>query len=320
MTGFLRSDVFKITIYALGAIFLGAMLTPPLYWIGASLYESGVLAGKKILGTDLHDELRRADLARYFNRAMMLAALLGLWPAIRWLGGRPKEFLQLEPNLRRWWDLGIGFLLAAGGLLLLGWALLSGGIFVPNPKASPWMEVFFAALVSGLSVALLEEFFFRGCLMGLALRTAGRMKALAFVSVFFAAVHFLKPPENLVTPDPVTWTSGFWLAGNIFHQFTEPVFMAAEFTTLLLVGWILGITRLRTKSLWLAIGLHGGWVFGIKLFAGLTRRAKGIGDTLPWIGKDLKSGLVAVVVVAITGALVWGWLKWQERRDLIADV
>jgi hypothetical protein len=64
----------------------------------------------------------------------------------------------------------------------------------------------------------------------------------------------------------------------------------------------------------LAIGLHGGWVFGIKFFAGMTRRAKGLEDTLPWIGKDLKSGLAAVFVVALTGALVWGWMKWQERE------
>ncbi len=319
MEGILRSDVFKITVYTVGAILLGALLTPPLYWMGSGLYESGFFAGRKFLGTDLHDELRRADLARYFNRAMMLAALLGLWPAIRWLGGSPRDFLLLEANPRRWGHLGGGFFLAAGGLLLLGWGLVAGGVFVPNPKAKPVVEAFFGALVSGLSVGAIEEFFFRGCLLGLALRTAGERAAMIFVAVFFAAVHFLKPPEDLVMPDPVAWTSGFWLVGNIFHQFMEPVFVAAEFTTLILVGWILGYTRLRTRSLWLAIGLHGGWVFGIKLFGALTRRARGIGETLPWIGKDLKSGLAAVAVVAITGALVWAWLTWLERKEVVAD-
>lgn len=314
MEAILRSDVFKITVYTVSVIIVGALLTPPLYWVGTAIYESGVFAGKKILGTDLHDELRRADLARYFNRAMMVAALVGLWPAIRWLGGKPQEFLQLDANPRRWWHLGGGFVLAGGGLLLLGWWLMSAGVFVPNPKHRPAWEVAFAALGSGLTVAAVEEFFFRGCLMGLALRTAGRNTAWAFVAVFFAAVHFLKPPEDLVMPEPITWTSGFWLTGNIFHQFTEPVFIAAEFLTLLLVGGILGFTRLRTRSLWLAIGLHGGWVFGIKFFAGMTRRAKGLEDTLPWIGKDLKSGLAAVFVVALTGAVVWGWMKWQERE------
>lgn len=315
MEGILRSDAFKITVYTAVTLVLGAVLTPLLHAMGSALHASGVLAGREFLGVDLHDELERADLARYFNRAMMLAALIGLWPVIRWLGGHPRDFLQLEANGRRWWHLGGGFFLAAGGFFLLGWGLMAGGIFVPNPKAKPLAEAFFGALVSGLAVGLVEEFFFRGCLLGLALRTAGRNAAMIFVAAFFAAVHFLKPPEDLVLPDPVTWTSGFWLLGHIFHQFTRPVFMAAEFTTLFLVGWILGFARLRTRSIWLAIGLHGGWVFGIKLFGAMTRRARGLGETLPWIGKDLKSGLAAVAVVAVTGLLVWVWLTFLERDE-----
>jgi membrane protease YdiL (CAAX protease family) len=313
MEGILRGDALKITVYTAVTLLLGAVLTPLFYRIGVAIHDSGALAGHRVLGLDLHEELGRADLARYFNRAMMLAALAGLGPVIRWLGGHPRDFLRLEANGRRGWHLAGGFFLAAGGFFLLGWGLMAGGVFVPNPKARPLVEAVAGALFSGLAVGLLEEFFFRGCLLGLALRTAGRNAAMLFVAVFFAAVHFLKPPEELAMPDPVTWTSGFWLLGRIFHQFTRPEFMVAEFTTLFLVGWILGYTRLRTRSLWMAIGLHGGWVFGIKLFGAMTRRARGLEETLPWIGKDLKSGLAAVAVVAITGVAVWAWLTFGER-------
>lgn len=314
MRRFFQSNSVKISLYVLVSIFTGALLAPPLYWAGRSLFEAGAFDGARILGLDLHDELRRAGLPRYFNRAMLVAALLALWPLVRWLGVGPREFLQLQPNPHRFRHLLGGFLLAAGGLLLLGWGLRAGGVFGPHPKASPVMEVLSAALISGLAVGFLEEFFFRGCVLGLALQTSSKIRALVFSSLFFSAVHFLKPPDDLPMPGAVTWTSGFWLVGQIFAQFGNPVFMLAEFSTLFLVGWVLGFTRLRTGSLWAAIGLHAGWVFGIKTYGGLTIRTMGLEETLPWIGRDLKSGLAALFVVGLTGLVTWWWLS-RERQS-----
>lgn len=315
MPRFFQTNAFKVSSYVLMSLLTGALLAPPLFWAGRSLYESGAFKGGRFLGLDLHDELRRAGLARYFNRAMLAGALAMLWPLIRWLGLRPREFLQLRPNPRRFVHLGIGFLLAAGGLLLLGWALYSSGVFGPHPKAHPWPQIALGALVSALAVAFLEEFFFRGCVLGLALQTSPRKAALAFSAVFFAAVHFLKPPEHLPLPGPVTWTSGFWLMGQIFAQFGNPVFILAEFSTLFLVGWVLAEARLKTHSLWAGIGLHAGWVFGIKLYGGLTTRIMGLESTLPWIGKDLKSGLAALVVVGLTGLILRGWLAREQSTN-----
>lgn len=309
MRSVLQSNAFKISLYVAVSILMGALLAPPLFWAGRSLYEAGVFKGGRILGLDLHDELRRAGLARYLNRAMLASALAALWPLILWLGTRPREFLQLHPNPRRFAHLSTGFVLAAGGLLLLGWGLCAGRVFGLDSKAPPLIQVILTALLSALSVGFLEEFFFRGCILGLALRTSPKLAALAFSSLFFAAVHFLKPPESLPLPGPVTWTSGFWLVGQIFAQFGNPVFILAEFSTLFLVGWVLGYTRLKTHSLWAAIGLHSGWVFGIKVFGAMTNRTIGIESTLPWIGKDLKSGLVALLVVGLTGFAMRWWLS-----------
>ncbi len=306
---------FKVTVFILASIFIGALLTPPFYWIGQSLIRSGFFEGKPILGLDLHDELIRAELPRYFNRAMLAGALICIWPTIRWLGARPSQFLKLDPNPRRFAHLGFGFALGAVSLLALGWILVQTGVFRSYDEADPVAEILFTAAVSAFAVGFLEEFFFRGCLLGLALLTARRLAALAFVSVLFSAVHFLKPPQGLDLPDPVTWSSGFWLVGQIFAQFGNPAFILAEFITLLAVGWILGYARLKTKSLWLPIGLHAGWVFGIKVFSALTRRAMDLDETLPWIGKDLKSGLVALVMVSLTGLIVWLTLKFQPRTS-----
>jgi len=316
MPEFWKTDIFKICAFVFGAIFIGAMLAPPFYWFGKSVVESGSLEGKSFLGIDLHDELERASLARYFNRAMLLGALVCLWPTIRWLGAKPSEFLQLDPNPRRWRHLGVGFGLAAGGFLIMGLILYQIGVFGPKTKdQDPLFEVISASLISAFAVGFLEEFFFRGCLLGLALRTTTRLKALIFVSVIFSALHFLKPPENTVYPDPVTWSSGFWLVGQIFAKFGNPVFFIAEFATLTAVGWVLGYATLRTRSIYLAVGLHAGWVFGIKVYGGLTERVLKLEQTQPWIGQDLKSGVVALIMVGATGALTWFWLNRFELGD-----
>lgn len=318
MPELLKSNVFKITVYILSAIFIGALLAPPFYWIGKSLVNAGTFEGGKFLGIDLHYEMQKAPLGRYFNRAMLLGALICLWPTIKWLGVRPKDFLQLDPNPRRWRHIGGGFVLAAGGFFVMGLILVNLQVFGGKSIEKPILEILMASLVSALAVGFLEEFFFRGCLLGLALQTTTKLKALIYISVLFSAVHFLKPPEHLQMPDPVTWTSGFWLVGQIFGQFGNPIFFLAEFITLVAVGWILGYTALRTRSLWLAIGLHAGWVFGIKVFGGLTERTKELEETLPWIGQDLKSGLVALMMVGFTGSLTWFWLSRFEPGNRIS--
>jgi len=86
--------------------------------------------------------------------------------------------------------------------------------------------------------------------------------------------------------------------------------LLAEFATLFAVGGVLTLARMRTGSLWAGIGLHAGWVFGLKWFSGLMSYQKG---WLPWIGPNLKVGLVPLLVVILTGWLV---LKiWRGEQD-----
>ena len=71
---------------------------------------------------------------------------------------------------------------------------------------------------------------------------------------------------------------------------------------------VIGMARLRTRSLWLPVGLHGGWIFGIGLFAAIAKASKAVArdQWLPWVGETLKSGLIPLAVLALTGlALAW---------------
>jgi membrane protease YdiL (CAAX protease family) len=198
----------------------------------------------------------------------------------------------------------MGFGIAAGILLLLGAIYIGIGWYRVNDEAKPLYRMFFSAIGPGLSVAFLEEFLFRGVLLALILRTLKPFKALLFLSIFFAIVHFLKPPDKLEIP-AVAWDTGFWLLGKIFGQLSDVDFLLAELILLFCVGWVLGWARLKTGSLWLPIGLHAGWVFGIKFFSAATRKAAKISEMLPWAGPNLKVGFNSVIAVCLCGVILW---------------
>ena len=125
----------------------------------------------------------------------------------------------------------------------------------------------------------------------------------------------MQAPPELVIRDGIEAGTGFWLVGEILRVFADANFLLAECATLFLAGWILGEARLRTRSLWLPIGLHAGWIFGIGLYAGLTRASKAVrrDEYLPWVGETLKSGLVPLGMLALTGVIVWAWTRGRRQ-------
>ena len=265
------------------------------------------------------EKLEKSDFGRFFNRSMLISAIFWLWPFSKWAGVR-KEDLGLEKNRFRWQDAFVGFILASGTLLIMGFMFVNAGRFAGNREAD-LNSVLLTAGIAAVCVALLEEFFFRGALMGLLLRTLKPIPALLFLSGFFAIIHLLQPPDDaVVANDAVGAGSGFWMVGQIFSKFGNANFLIAEGATLFMVGLVLGWARLRTHSLWLSIGLHAGWVFGIKLFAGLTRTPKKVSPSsfMPWIGGDLKIGVVPLIILTVTGLIVCGW--FVVRRKAIATL
>ena len=132
--------------------------------------------------------------------------------------------------------------------------------------------------------------------------------AALITSGFFAILHFLKAPTR--TNENVTWLSGFHSIANSFAQFADPMMMFASFTTLFLIGWILADARLRTRSLFLPIGLHSGWIFVAGVVGKMTKRETII---LPWLGANLLIGLLPLALGLITWALMIGWLRYANR-------
>ncbi len=304
---------FKVTVFVAGAIVLGAILAPPLFWGGKHVVEQGWIREVPLL-EKLHGSMDRAQFSRYFNRALVLSALLLLFPTLRWLnpgGGerRPlRERLQLVENPRWAVDLGFGFVLAAIPLLLLGWAYVQLGWYQSREANKALGAILISALGTAFAVSFLEEFVFRGALTAIFSRILRPWPLLLSVAVFFAAVHFLKPPASAEITEVRAW-SGFAMLGIIFGQFRDWYFLAAEFAVLFAIGWVLGYTRMKTGSLWLAIGLHAGWVFGVKTLSPMTARNFEPAAMMPWLGDTLRVGLVSCLVVCVTGVVVWWYLR-----------
>jgi membrane protease YdiL (CAAX protease family) len=161
-------------------------------------------------------------------------------------------------------------------------------------------------LTAGI-VPVIEEFFFRGLILGVLLRNGPRVMSILLTSAFFSILHFLKAPEETTTD--VGWSSGFVSIANSFSQFGQPMLLAAAFTTLFLLGWILADARVRTESLWLPIGLHAGWIFASGAFNKVAHRDM---LALPWLGKSLLVGIAPLLVAMLSWALLRVWLNYAN--------
>ena len=88
-------------------------------------------------------------------------------------------------------------------LWTLGQLLDAAGAYVlkaPPPAASAGSSR--KSLVPALVVAPLEEWLFRGVLLGLWLRFSRPAAACVGSSLLFAFLHFLKPPDGMAIADP----------------------------------------------------------------------------------------------------------------------
>jgi uncharacterized protein len=291
-------DLGKILAYFFGAIVLGALLAPPLYWAGQAIAGQGVL-----------EFLANTDFQKFFNRGVLIAALALLWPTIRWLRIGSVRELGLEGD-KRWWRRCLaGFLIAGALVLALGIVYISIDIYRWK-KELPWGR-FPMLMISAVVVALVEESLFRAGILGLFRRSLSARAAVLWTSIVFSAVHFLKPDDKVEVAQ-VGWSTGFEMIPHVFHKFSEPMLLLGEFTTIFVLALMLGDVTVRTRSLWMAIGLHAGVVFAKMSFSKFTKREEAY---LPWVGEELQIGLVPVGVLLIAWLLARLWLRYVDASS-----
>src|SRR5204862_7637485 len=92
--------------------------------------------------------------------------------------------------------------------------------------------------------------------------------------------------------------------------------LLAGFTTLFVLGWLCGDATLRTRALWMSIGIHAGVVFVKMSFSQMAKfaiKAKHRDSYLPWVDDQFEIGLVPLAVLLLTWLAVVLWLKYENR-------
>ncbi len=125
-------------------------------------------------------------------------------------------------------------------VLILTQVLLSGTTLHDSPIREKFYLDLFIQLFISLTIATVEEWFFRGFTLHTLSLDMNLRYAVIFSSLLFAATHFIRP------------VSHFYI-------------LIPEFFGLFLIGIILANAYVYTKSLYLSIGIHAGWVYIVKL-------------------------------------------------------
>jgi membrane protease YdiL (CAAX protease family) len=290
-------DAARLLAYFAATLLFGALSAPLLYWAAQGLAGRGILPF-----------LANYDFETFFHRALLVGALAFFWPLLRSLRVRGVGDLGIVRNPAALRDAGAGLLISAIPLLCFGILLLVIGIY--SLRASISLPAIGERIASAAVVPFIEEPLFRGLILGVLLRASTPLMAALLTSGLFSILHFLKAPEN--TSPVVTWTSGFFSIANSFAQFSDPLLVLAGFTTLFLLGWILADARIRTRSLWLPIGLHAGWILASAVFNKVARREL---VALPWLGKSLLIGIAPLSVALISWVILRVWLRHVDRRS-----
>ena len=277
----------KIIAYLLAVVLLGALFAPPLYWLGQASSQIGAL-----------HFLKGTDFQRYFARSILICAFLLLPLVIRSIGLERFRDIGLRRNPLWWRDVTAGLLLATAVTAALGFVAIWFGIYTWK-SLLPWNLVA-AVFLPALTVSVIEEFLFRGAILGLVRQTISTLPAIVLVSALFSIIHFFRPVDGQISS--VQWYSGFELIGKGFGRLADPLLVGGGFMTIFVLGLLLADSAVRTRSLWLSIGLHAGTVFGKMSFNKLTKQ---LTQAPPWFGPELTVGLGSVLTLLFLWFLVW---------------
>ncbi|MGD0815974.1 MAG: type II CAAX endopeptidase family protein [Verrucomicrobiota bacterium] len=287
----------SLLIYSVLVFAGGALLAPWLFWFTQGLAAHGAGFAK----------LAASPFPRFVDRALLGAAVLGLWPLLRSCGILRWRDLGLKAGDRPLRGVARGFLLGFGSLAcvaLLAVCLGGRSLNSAHSGAQILRQAFDAGLAA-IIVSILEEIMFRGALFGILRKMLSWPMALVLSSAVYAVMHFLRKAD---APGPVDWLSGLTLLPKMFSG--GPPLIPAFFT-LFVAGAVLALAYRRTGALFVSIGLHAGWIFWLKFYGFLTVQTPEANPAI-WGTSTLIDGWLALPVL---GCVFWmvSRIKIDER-------
>jgi len=253
----------------------------------------------------LHYEDGNYNFARVMRRIIMVVAILLIVFLRKPLMFNTFRSIGLGLKNNWWQQLQTGIFLSTGIFVFYIAFLYGKGIltFQVDEKSAVNLisELLTFALIA-VVVGCIEEIIFRGFILQNILKDTKVISAVLISSIFYSLLHFFKA-ELLVSRGFQPFI-GFVV---VYHSFAHIV---VEFTDiypliigLFLVGIVLSYAYLQTKSLYLAIGLHAGWVFLIKSYRLFFDH---VGPYTTWLFGDRKiiTGLSGWLLLIVTLILI----------------
>ena len=236
------------------------------------------------------------DFGKVMRRIMMVVALIVFIVFRKSLrfGTLISLALKIKPGFFRQFLLGLSMAVLLI-LIYYGIGLISGAWIIHMDYDSAGiiiLKIVEYALIACL-IGIIEEIFFRGYLLQSFQENMSLPKAVCVCSLIYSILHFFKAD--------VLVSTGFqpFVGFTTMAQFFKPIFF--EFLKnlpaiigLFLVGVVLSYAFIKTKSLYLSIGLHAGMVFMVKADTMFISRVRK--EQVLLFGGDSK---------LITGMLVW---------------
>ena len=294
-------NVVIVAVYIIG-VFLGSALLAPILW--KLVFDWSILPF-------LHEH---DDFHRYFNRCLLLLAILGLailWKILKIQSWRELGWAEIKPNIRyirNGFFLGIASIALVSALaLLLGDKGFNEGISMPQ-----WARHFIMAISGGVIIAVAEETIFRGALFKLLRRDLSITTAAILSALIYSTVHFIDQKPSITE---INWLTGIVLFPQFIHDFTNDPYWLATFTNTFLAGLILAGVTERTGNIYFAISVHFGWIISIKTDALATYvtnafHSHATKTTLTWGVDNITDGWAATPLLTF---MTWYILKSRER-------
>jgi len=255
--------------------------------------------------------------SRIFNRAFMISGIvLFIFCRRLFTGAQWKQLLVTEFGIGcRDFITGLG--IAIGSLVVLAAAMTAGDVFSPFFRVSlaQALSTLASAVSAGIFAGALEEVFFRGLLFK-GLYDAGRpLRAYLSANLFFSLLHFVRPGQAYFL-DGFEPLAGFRHLFKTFAPFLDPLPILPGIFGLFLIGVVLSYALLRTGKLYLSIGLHAGWIIGLKslrVFGDFRRQDLGwlFGSTDP----KIVSGVATFVGLVLVGVALHYLTRSRSGRS-----
>lgn len=276
----------RLLLLYLGLVFLGGALLAPWAWKSVQACAGAWVPLERLAQQPFH---------RYVNRCLLVLALGGLWPLFRAFGLHGRATHGWQGPWGRPILVGCVGGLGSSILIFLGALIANDASLAAGLSPGAVARRAGSALATAAGVAVMEEWLFRGVIYGALRRSLSFPQVAAITSMIYAAVHFFdRPPQ----PDLVGAFTGLWTLGRMLHGFGEASALVPGLLNLFAVGWMLTLARERTGSLALSIGVHGGWILGIKLLGSIVAKHPAAA-TAVWGTAKVFDGWAASVVLAV---------------------